>query len=207
MAHLCPYKAPGIHLMSPFFLKSCYLDLVDPITYLFSTCLASCSLPKEWKVHKIVPIHKRGSRSEVANYRPISLLCVLSKVLESIYDKIIDFIYPQLSHSQFGFLRNRSCLTQLLSSFSSIYDAVEEKASCDVVFLDFRNAFDSIPHSELLFKLWQMGTTGPLWCWFQSYLSGRSHLVSIEDSLSDPLHVYSRQCRALRTSSSSKEIW
>ena len=116
----------------------------------------------------------------MTNYRPISLLCVLSKVLESIiYDKIIDFIYPQLSHPQFGFLRNRSCLTQLLSSFSSIYDAVEEKTSCDIGFLDFRKAFDSIPHSELLFKLWRMGIIGPLWCWFQSYLSGRSQLKTL----------------------------
>ena len=154
--------------------------------------MKSCSLPDEWKVHKIVPVPKTSDLSRVQNYRPISLLCILSKVLESIvYSKIIDFIRPQISNFQFGFLSNRSCLTQLLSSFSYIFSSIESKHPCDVVFLDFVKAFDTIPHQELLFKLWAHGITGPLWHWFKAYLNNRQHYVSVEGESSHVLPVKS----------------
>ena len=87
--------------------------LCTPITNLFQACIQNQSLPTEWKVHKIRPIFKKENPLHVENYRPISLLCILSKVLEKIiYVKIIPFIRPRLSKHQFGFLRNRSCLTQ-----------------------------------------------------------------------------------------------
>ena len=124
--------------------------------------------------------------------RPISLLCIVSKVLEQIIlDKIIEFIHPLLSKQQFGLLKNRSCLTQLLSSFSYIVSSLDSKAPCDIVYLDFQKAFDTIPHSELLFKLWSLGITGPLWSWFQAYLSNRTHFVSIHDCFSKSLPVRS----------------
>ena len=113
----------------------------------------------------------------------------MSKVLESIiYAKVIPFIYPQLNECQFGFLQNRSCLTQLLSSFSQIYDSLENKNHCDVIYLDFKKAFDSVPHNELLFKLWHVGITGPLWLWFKNYLTSRSHFVLL-DFVSSDVHV------------------
>ena len=99
-------------------------------------CMDQHSIPTKWKHHLITPIPKSGNPSSFANYRPISLLCVTSKVLESlIYNKVIDFIQPKLS-SQHGFLKNRSCLTQLLTSLSSIYCSLDNKSSTDVIFLD-----------------------------------------------------------------------
>ena len=66
-------------------------------------------MPSQWKVHKICPVPKGGDRSDVRNYRPISLLCILSKILESlVYDKVIQFIRPKLSKCQFGFLSKMS---------------------------------------------------------------------------------------------------
>ena len=113
-------------------------------------------------------------------------------MLESIiFKKIINFIQPQLSKSQFGFLRNRSCLSQLLTSLASIYEAVDNRNQVDVLYLDFRKAFDSVPHQELLYKLWQMGITGPLWSWFKCYLSSRSHYVCIDGINSSSLPVRS----------------
>ncbi len=142
--------------------------------------------------HKITPIPKKGDLLEIINYRPISLLCILSKVLESIiYHKIIDFIRPKLSRHQFGFMKNKSCLTQLLLAFSTINHAVDNKEQVDMVYLDFKKAFDSVPHSELLYKLWRLGITGNLWCWFQSYLNGRSHYVTFDNAMSDILPVLS----------------
>ena len=136
-------------------------------------------MPDEWKIHKIITIPNNNNLSDVQNYRPISFLCILSKVLEStIYSKIADFIYPLLSANQFGFLPNCSCLSQLLSTFSIVVNCIENKNLCDVVYLDFNKAFDSSPHPELLYKLWCHGITGPLWQWIQVYLSKYSYLAS-----------------------------
>lgn len=76
----------------------------------------------------------------------------MSKVLELIiYNKIIDFVHPRLSKLQFGFLKGRSCLTQLLTCFSKVFDSIDGNTPCDVIYLDFKKAFDSIPHPELSF--------------------------------------------------------
>ena len=122
---------------------------------------------------------------------PLSLCC-LFKVLESIfYTKVIPFIYPQINKCQFGFLQNRSCLTQLLSSFSQIYDSLENKNQCDVIYVDFKKAFDSVLHNELLFKLCRVDITGPLWLWFQNYLFSKTHFVSLDFVSSDVLALVS----------------
>ena len=100
-------KAFGCDGIHPKILKKCLLSLLEPIHSLFVASLLSNTFPAEWKVHKITPIPKKGNLLEITNYRPISLLCILSKVLESIvFHKIIDFIQPQLSEYQFGFMKN-----------------------------------------------------------------------------------------------------
>ena len=104
------------------------------------------------------------------------LCCVLCKVLESIiFSKIIDFIYPCLSTLQFGFLKGWSCLTRpsCLPSSPKFLILLMVYTPCDVIYLDFRKAFDSIPHPELLYKLWLFGITGPFGFWFRSYLNDR----------------------------------
>ena len=189
---LSPNKARGCDDISPHVLKYCSTSLTSPVTHLFHCCLSQSTLPHEWKVHKICPIPKRGDLSKITNYRPISLLCCLSKVLETIvYTKIISFIYPKLNKHQFGFLQNRSCLSQLLTFFAEIYNCIEGKNQCDVIYLDFKKAFDSVPHNEMLFKLWRFGITGPLWLWFKNYLSSRCHFVNLDSVSSSLLPVVS----------------
>ena len=136
LSNLSPCKAQGCNHISPSVLKFCVTSLVSPVQDLFNLCLSQCCLPQEWKTHKIHPIPKKGDRTSVSNYCPISLLCCLSKVMETVvYTKIISFIYPQLNKCQFGFLENRSCLSQLLSSFSHIYSAIDKKNASDVIYL------------------------------------------------------------------------
>ncbi len=168
------------------------MSLLHPVQSLFNMCLSTNSLPAEWKVHKIKPIPKKGNPLIISNYRPISLLCILSKVLESlIYHKIIDFIRPKLSELQFGFVKNKSCLTQLLTAFAIINEATDNKDQVDMVYLDFKKAFDTVSHNELLFKLWRIGITGNLWSWFRDYLKGRSHYVAFDNVQSVALPVIS----------------
>ena len=192
LAALQHNKAPGVDDLSPSLIKLCSGPLLQSLTNLFSNCLLYQKIPSEWKTHKISPIPKGGDPSLVSNYRPISLLCILSKVLETIvYRKIIDFLQPLISKSQFGFLRRRSCLSQLLDSFNYIFEAVENNSSVEAVYLDFRKAFDTVPHQELLYKLWLSGITGPLWRWFQCYLSNRQHFTCIDGVASACLPVSS----------------
>ena len=112
---LNPTKAMGGDGIPPLILKLIAPAILDPIHHLFSSCLSEGYLPKEWRRHYITLIHKSGARSQVSNYRSISLLCCISKVLERlIFDKVSDHIFNQLSDCQFGFCKNRSTLQQLL---------------------------------------------------------------------------------------------
>ena len=140
----------------------------------------------------MAPIFKSGDHYNVENYRPISLLCILSKVFESIiYSKVISFIRSSHCCEQFGFLANRSSVSQLPLSFSKILENCDKGLSTDLVYFDFRKAFDSVPHSILLYKLWSIGVTGTLWHWFQCYMSNRHHFVLLEDQPSALLNVKS----------------
>lgn len=192
LSRLQQNKAMGCDNISPKILKACAASLSEPVSVLFSKCLDTCTFPVEWKTHKITPIPKSGDLSRILNYRPISLLCILSKVLESlVFENIIDFIRPKLSSAQFGFLSKRSSTTQLLACYAKIVDAFENRMTTDVVYLDLKKAFDSVPHQELLFKLWRMGVTGRLWSWFEAYLSNRTHFVHYKGSSSPSLPVIS----------------
>ena len=103
---LDPTKGSGCDNIGPNILKFCSSALASPLARLFSMCMDQHSIPNEWKHHLITPIPNSGNLSCVENYKPISLLCVTSKALESlIYNKVIDFIQPKLSSSQYGFLK------------------------------------------------------------------------------------------------------
>ena len=111
-------KAVGIN---PNILKYCASVLVQPIHHLFLLTLAHQSLPQDWKTHIISLVFKSGNKSAVNNYRPISLLCIMSKVLERmIINKISELIIDANPPNQFGFLRGQSCTQQLLFSIISM---------------------------------------------------------------------------------------
>ena len=139
-------KAMGVDGIGPLILKECAHVLFKPIHHLFSLSLSHQSIPVEWRTHFITPIHKSGTRYLVNNYRPISLLRIISKVLERIiYNHITVFVTGSLSSIQFGFLKNRSTVKQLLIFLNSVHQSLNNKAQTDVIYLDFSKAFDSVP--------------------------------------------------------------
>ena len=117
------------------------------------------------------------------------LICTISKVLERIiYNAIIEFVNQSITSTQFGFLRKHSALQQLLL----FQNYIRNSSGCtDVVYLDFKEAFDSVAHNELLFKLWTFGITGNLWKWFRGYLLSRYQCVCVNHTLSSTLPVVS----------------
>ncbi|CAI8031468.1 RNA-directed DNA polymerase from mobile element jockey, partial [Geodia barretti] len=121
-----------------------------------------------------------------------SLLCISSKVLERIvFNQILQFVNDKISNHQFGFMLYRSTLHQLLLFFNSIFESSRNSSQTDVLYLDFKKAFDSVAHNELLFKLWHIGITGNAWKWLLAYLTNRSQCVSINSKTSTALPVIS----------------
>jgi len=117
-------KAMGSDGIPSIVLQRCATALYQPLSQLFNLTLQSSNLPREWKIHKIIPIFKSGDPTLAKNYRPISLLSVTSKVLERIiYNKIVDHVSVSINPVQFGFMHNRSTTQQLLlflhNAFSS----------------------------------------------------------------------------------------
>jgi len=182
-------KSVGKDEISPRVLQSCAQSLCAPLHYLFSMSLRYASIPSMWKVHKIVPIFKAGDSNTVSNYRPISLLSNVSKVLERlIYNKIINFVSKTISPVQFGFTKQCSTLQQMLIFLNFIINSASQT---DVIYFDLRKAFDTVSHSILLRKLWFSGITGTLWTWFKNYLTDRHQQVSINNVYSNLLPVVS----------------
>jgi len=98
-----------------------------------------------------------------------------------VYDKTLTFLLQQLTVVQFGFLPNRSAIQQLLSVANTVQEALAIDKCIDVIYLDFKKAFDSVSHSKLLSKLWYLGIRGNLWNWFRD---SRRQCVRISESLS-----------------------
>ena len=134
LANLDISKAMGIDGIPNHILKSYSLSLYEPVHHLFHQCYTQSRLPHEWKVHKITPIYKAGDKTSVKNYRPISLLCCISKVFKRIiYNSTFNHISTQISANQFGFLRHRSTTQQLVIFLNTILTAFNCKSQTDVI--------------------------------------------------------------------------
>ena len=143
-------KLLGLIISIPRFLSTV---LHHSIYHLFCESISHGQLPTEWKIHRIIPIFKCDDRSQANNYRPISLLCIISKVLEWIvYDHIIEFLFSSISIYQFGFVSGCSSLQQPLIFVDILLQAKENKAVADIIHLYIRKAFDSVSHHKLLVK-------------------------------------------------------
>jgi len=157
LVSLDPTKSMGIDGISPKLLKHCALALYQPLHHLLLLILSQSYIPEEWRTHLIIPILKSGDNSKVNNnyYRPISLLCSVSKVLEKIiYDKIISFVVEHINPAQFGFLQHRSTLHQLVTYTKYMSDSFRNNGQTDVIYLDFKKAFDSVAHIGQTLVFW-----------------------------------------------------
>ena len=142
------------------------------------------------KTAKIIPIFKSGQKDVFTNYRPVSLLCQFSKILEKIVIKRLDkFIekFNLLAEGQYGFRNNRSTSMALLDLMEEITNSIDNKKHMIGVFIDLKKAFDTIDHSILLKKLEIYGIRGATNDWFRSYLTGRNQIVSVKGCASGKL--------------------
>ena len=131
----------------------------------------------DWKSANIVPIFKKGERHNPSNYRPVSLTCICSKLLEHIiYSHIFLYLkkYNILCEEQHGFRMNRSCETQLIATVNDIAENLDTGKQTDVILLDFSKAFDKVAHMHLCYKLRHLGINGSLLEWIKCFLTDRT---------------------------------
>jgi len=186
-------KASGPDGLSPFILKHCCQQLAPSLTLMFNKSMELGKVPSQWKLANVTPVFKKGEKQNVENYRPISLLCIASKIMERC---VHDYIYPQIQDKlhtlQHGFVKGRSCLTQLLKVYHNIGSILDKGGQVDIAYLDFSKAFDCISHKLLMYKLQHMfGFSGKLLNWLDNYLDDRKQRVVLENVASDWLPVTS----------------
>ena len=159
---------------------------------MFNLLLSLGKFPDQWKLANVCPVHKSDDPTLSKSYQPISLLCIASKCLERcVFNHCYTLISPQLYHLQYGILRGRSTVTQLLQVYHKVIEALAKGKVIDIAYLDFAKAFDKVPHCALLNKLSKFGISGQLINWFQSYLSDRYQRVELQGTYSDWLQVLS----------------
>ena len=187
-------KSPGADEITPFILKNCAHSLYTPLTELFNSSLSCSIVPMDWKSGTITPIYKGGNRSDVSNYRPVTLLPVISKVLERLVaNKLIKHLDESnlFSIAQHGFRKGHSCLSNLLLTLDDWTKAVDNGNPIHACYLDMSKAFDRVNHSILLQKLKQHGVTGNLLGWLENYLTDRVIQVRVDGALSKPVAITS----------------
>ncbi len=187
-----PNKASGPDNIPIRLLKECASTIAPSLTCLFNKSLKLGNLPSEWKLSNVIPLHKKGNKSYVENYRPISLMCVVAKVLERcVYNRLIDHIQNMISAAQHGFLRGKSCTGQLLSVLHRISENLDLGKQTDILYFDIAKAFDTVDHTLLVNKLRRFGLNGNILKWFIDYLSGRQQRVLLNSEISKTLPVSS----------------
>lgn len=165
-----------------------------PLTKLINQCVRVGIFPDSLKVASIIPIYKKGDRSDPLNYRPISILPIISKVIEKFLTiQIVEYFEMEhlLTSSQYGFRPGRSTQDAILDYVDQTLSCFENKRYSAAVFCDLTKAFDCVSHYILIEKLRAYGFGRPALDLMSSYLSGRSQMVKLKDCRSGMLPVLS----------------
>ncbi|CAK1597655.1 unnamed protein product [Parnassius mnemosyne] len=188
---ICSIKSSnssGYDCITSKILKDNIKHISEPIAYLINLTFEYGVFPKIYKNAIVCPIYKSGDKSSPNNYRPISLLSTMSKVLEKIFNKrLMNYLEKNelLDKNQFGFRANRSTDDAVLQLTSNITRYLDKNEKVIGVFLDLQKAFDTVSVPILLTRLENMGIRGNALMWFQDYLSDRKQRVRVDGLLSN----------------------
>ena len=185
-------KAPGFDDYNARIMKNIYEKIKLPLCHIVNLSFKNGVFPDKMKIAKVMPLFKSGEKSNVENYRPISLLPLFSKILERIMHSRLykhfesnNFLYGK----QFGFRKNCSVDYGLMEVVNDISQSMAEKKLTLGVFIDLSKAFDTVDHEILLKKLKSYGVVGVELSWFKSYLTNRQQFVKIDNIESTFLEV------------------
>ena len=194
LASLDMSKSTGPDGVSAQMLKRTAACIAPSVTLLFNQSLREGIIPSDWKTSHVVPIPKVSQAKSPDHYRPVSLLSILSKVLERhVYTLVadhLDAICP-LSDCQWGFRAGRSTVSALLSTTTDWFSILETGNEICAIFFDYRKAFDSVPHRPLLNKLISLDLDPFILHWIADYLTARHQYVVVDGVKSSAVHVLS----------------
>ena len=175
-------KAPGPDKISTTLNKDAADFIWKPLTMVFNSSLKYGIFPDIWNLARVTPIFKAGSRKDANNYRPISVISVLSRMLEKIvHDQLIEYLITNkiLTPNQSAFRKLYSTVTSLINGTDYWYGNMDKKQLNLAIFLDLKKAFDTVDHTILLKKLGANGIKGIPGKWFTSFLSSRKQFCLV----------------------------
>ena len=187
-------KASGPDNIHNRVLKECADNLAPGLSLIFQRSLDTGILPDPWLNANISCVYKKGDKHLTENYRPISLTSVISKLLEHIICRnLLDHLEKNniLTRLNHGFRSGHSCETQLLLTSNDLLKSYDAGTQVDIGILDFSEAFDTVPHDKLLYKLDRYGIKGSLHAWLTSFLTHRHMRVVLEGVPSEETPVIS----------------
>jgi hypothetical protein len=185
-------KAIGLDKIPNRLLKLSAAIIAPSLTSIYSKSIQTGIFPQGWKLAKVTPIFKKGDKTDPGNYRPVSVIPVVSKVFEKIiYDQLFAYFNENnlLVQNQSGFRNLHSTVTALIEATSNWSLNIDKGMFNGIVFIDLQKAFDTIDHSILLTKLKYYGIDDKTITWFNSYLSNRLQQCSANGSLSSPCEI------------------
>ena len=187
-----PKNSTDLDGLNSKILKKVAIEISTPLAHIFNLSFRNGVFPKLLKKSRIVPIFKSGDPNLCDNYRPISLLSQISKVLEKLVSYRLTNhldINKLLYKHQYGFQKFKSTEHNLIHAINVIGKALNDNEYCVGVFFDLKKAFDVCSYDILIMKLEKMGITGAELNWFKSYLSERVQIVDINGNLSKPKKI------------------
>ena len=188
-----PHKAAGPYKFKPIVLQTLHKELAYILQLIFQRSLDTGKLPDILKEANVSPFSKKG-KSDPSNYRPISLTCVLCKVLEHIVASSVAKHFTELDivyDLQHGFREKRSCETQLIMLVDELAKNMQMGKQTDLILLDLSKTFDKVAHEKLILKLHQYGIRGDTLNWIKDFLDNQKQTVVINGINSDEVPVSS----------------
>ena len=184
-------KLTGTDDVGTRLLKMAAPLVADSLTYICNLSSKTSTFPDKWKEAKVRPLHKTGPVNELNNFRPISILPVLSKVREKhVHDSLLSFLesYKLLHNTLSGFRPNQSCETALVHMIDKWLQAIDKGDMVGVIFIDLRKAFELVDHI-LLKKMSSYKLNPESLDWFCSYLSNRTQKVSFDNEMASKGYI------------------
>ena len=185
-------SSSGFDNISNKLIKAVKGTISAPITDIINSSIKQGKVPDQWKIAKVKALHKGGDKTDMNNYRPISLLSAFSKILEkAVHKQLYTFMEEKvLCEEQFGFRNGRSTEQAILNYMKNMEEG-ESNAYHASVFVDIRKAFDTVSHRILLAKMEHLGIRGNSLAWFEDYLKNRYQVTEVDGELSEILVVLS----------------
>ena len=189
---LKPKSSKGHDRMSSTLIKKIKKEISEPLTYIINQCIVQHIFPDKLKLAKILPIYKKDNENLLENYRPISILPAISKILEKVIANQINqyFINNNLFYpSQYGFRQSHSTELTALEIIDRITYLMDQNKLPLNIYIDLSKAFDTIDHTILLHKLQHYGFNGSSLALMENYLTNRQQYVNFQNTNSSLLNI------------------